>query len=110
MSMKNIYATFDSASGLYSHPLFALSDGEIMREFSDLVQDASHPIGKHPEDYSLMRMGTYDDLTGTFNNENNECLATGLETLSLTRKIDPAAHQKLNSEIAIHDQKPGGTA
>lgn len=81
----NIYSIFDSASGLYSRPFFTQSDAEAIRSFSDIAQDADHPIGKHPEDYTLFRIGTFDDNSALINNEANESLCTALERISAMR-------------------------
>ncbi len=89
----NIYSIFDTASGLYSRPFFTLSDAEAIRSFSDITQDAEHPIGKHPEDYTLFRLGVFDDTTGLLNNEANESLCTALERVAATKNpaslLDP---------------------
>ncbi len=84
----NIYSIFDTATGLYSRPYFTQSDAEAMRAFEDLAIDAKHPVGSHPEDYSLFRLGTFDDNHGKMTNEENECLVTALETISKTRRVD----------------------
>jgi len=78
-----IYAIYDVASGCYQRPMFARADGEIMREFQNICVDAEHPCGEHPEDYSLIRLGTFNDQNGKVENEENECLATGLEMVAL---------------------------
>ncbi len=80
-----IYSIFDTASGTYQKPTFARADGEIMREFQNITTDKKHPCGEHPEDYSLVRLGNFDDQTGKVVNEENECLATGLEMVALAR-------------------------
>ncbi len=84
-----IYSVYDTASGVYQRPNFARADGEIMREFQNLCVDKTHPVGQHPEDYSLFRLGIFDDQNGKIVNEENECLATGLEMVSLAGKIEP---------------------
>lgn len=81
-----IYSIFDTASGIYLRPTFARADGEIMREFSNLCADPNHAIGQHPEDYSLFRLGNFDDQGGKIQNEDNECLATGLEMVALANQ------------------------
>lgn len=81
----NIYSIFDTAAGVYQKPTFARSDGEIMREFQNICVDKEHPCGEHPEDYSLFRLGTFNDQNGLVVNEDNECLCTGLEMLALKR-------------------------
>jgi len=89
-----LYAIFDTASGIYDRPIFAQADGMVTREFSDLVNNAEHIYGQHPEDYSVFRLGAFDNLTGKLTNENNECLATGLELVALSRNV-----KKDNDEI-----------
>ncbi len=84
----NIYSIYDTASGLYSRPFFTPSDAEAIRSFSDIAQDAEHPIGKHPEDYTLYRLGIFADDNGTLTNEPNESLCTALERIAATRTVN----------------------
>lgn len=65
--------------------MFARADGEIMREFQNICTDKEHPCGQHPEDYSLIRLGNFNDQNGLVGNEDNECLATGLEMIALVQ-------------------------
>ncbi len=81
----NIYSIYDTASATYQKPIFSRADGEIMREFQNICVDKEHPCGQHPEDYSLIRIGNFNDQTGLVINEDNECLATGLEMVALSR-------------------------
>jgi len=101
----NIYTIYDTASGLYLRPFFAQSDGEAVRSFSDIIQDADHPIGKHPEDYSIHRIGIYDDNTAKLTDENNECLSTALELVAKSRNVNRDNIELLDQGIAA-----GGTA
>ncbi len=95
----NIYSIFDTASGLYSRPFFTQSDPEAMRSFEDIATDAEHPIGKHPEDYMLYRIGIFDDTKGKLLDEENECLVTALECVAKSRKIHPTKQLDLVEEI-----------
>ncbi len=83
----NVYSIYDQASGLYSRPFFTQSDGEALRSFSDIANDAEHPIGKHPADYTLFRLGIFDDRDGKLTDENNSTLSTALQTISDSRNI-----------------------
>ena len=56
-----MFAVYDSASKLYDRPFCCRSEGEALRSFGDIASDAEHPIGKHPEHYSLWEVGMYDD-------------------------------------------------
>lgn len=81
----NVYSIYDQASGLYSRPFFTQSDGEAIRSFSDIATDAEHPIGKHPADYTLFRLGIFDDRDGNLTDEDNSALSTALQAISETR-------------------------
>lgn len=96
----NSYTIFDTATGAYMRPFFMLADGQAERAFLDLANDPEHEIGKHPEDYYLMRNGIFDDQTGRYTPEELETLMTGLEAVSAGRKRNP------NLDL---DLKPGGT-
>ncbi len=82
-----LYAVFDSASGVYDRPWVSLSDGAALRGFSDISCDAEHPIGKHPECYSLYRIGEYDDNTGIITPEDAIVIGKAHELVSASRKI-----------------------
>ncbi len=95
----NIYSIYDTASGLYSRPIFSQSDGEAKRSFQDLVNQEDHPVGKHPEDYSIFRLGIFDDVKGSFINEDNECLNTGLEAVASSRTVNHEDIVKFNKAL-----------
>lgn len=97
----NVYSIFDVASGVYLRPFMMQSDGQATRAFKDIATDADHDIGKHPEDYSLFRVGIFDDNKGTLIPENPECLCTALEMVASSRKVDREALKAIS---------PGGTA
>jgi len=120
----NAYATYDTAAAVYSKPFFAQSDGQVMREFQDICVNAEHPFGQHPEDYSLHRIGSYNDQTAKLESETPECLATGLEMVALSRNVNRDQAERLNAELDEaskkraptvwanydKDQSPGGTS
>ena len=43
--------------------------------------------GKHPEDYSLWRIGQFDDNKGELLPEGKECLATALELVAVAENV-----------------------
>lgn len=58
------YTIYDNKSLRYHTPWFQSTDGEAVRAFTDLVNDHNSAISRHPGDYSLWCMGTYDDNKG----------------------------------------------
>ncbi len=85
----NIYSIYDTASGLYSRPFFDQSDAAAKRAFQDLVIDKGHPVGKHPEDYALFRIGIFDDNNAKIMAEDRDCLTNALELLAVCRADEP---------------------
>lgn len=60
----NAYSIFDRKTLVYYQPWFQPTDGAASRILADLVNDPSTSIGKHPGDFVLFRIGTYDDAKG----------------------------------------------
>ena len=82
----NLYAIFDSASGIYDGPVPGHSDGQMIRSFSDFAVSDEHKIGQHPEDYTLFRVGTWNDGTGELVDTVNEKLINGAEAVANSRQ------------------------
>lgn len=57
----NVYSVFDSKAAVYGTPFFMPNDNMAIRAFSDLVNGPENMISKHPEDFSLFVVGTFDD-------------------------------------------------
>lgn len=83
----NVYCVFDRASGAYDRPWCARSDDEAVRSFTDIASDADHPIGKHPEDFTLFRIGTWADDKGELRGESPEKVINGGEAYASARII-----------------------
>ena len=94
-----LFSIYDSAAGSFMRPFPVASDQQAHRAFKDLVTDADHPIGKHPEDYTLHRLGVFDDQTGEFHNEINEQQQTGLAVLAASRTVDTEQIELLQKSI-----------
>lgn len=66
MSNLIVCTVRDVAAEAYLPPLFVRSKGEAIRSFSDEVNNKDSMLGKHPSDYVLFYLGTYEQNTGTF--------------------------------------------
>ncbi len=98
----NAYTIYDVASGVYMRPFFSQADGQATRSFKDIATDADHEIGKHPEDYTLYRIGSFNDTTGKMGGEDLEKLATGLEMTHLDKNPKQA-----DLKLATQQQNTG---
>jgi len=63
-----IVSIFDQATQAYSRPVFVQSTGVAIRSFSDEVNrdDPNNEMKRHPSDFALFFIGTFDDSTGEF--------------------------------------------
>lgn len=97
----NVYSIFDSAAGAYMRPFYCQADGQAIRMFSDIANDDNHDVGKHPKDYTLVRIGSYNDKDAKLSPEPVESLVTALEIRSQARNgQSPQAHTPLVSDVA----------
>lgn len=60
----NAYAIFDNKALVYHAPFFAPTDGSAVRSLTDLVGDSNTGVSRHPGDYVLYCIGSYDDAVG----------------------------------------------
>ncbi|AXH77037.1 MAG: nonstructural protein [Microviridae sp.] len=58
------YSIFDVKGSVFHTPWFQHTDALAMRTLHDLVNDPSTTIGRHPADFRLYFIGTYDDQLG----------------------------------------------
>lgn len=58
------FSIVDAALSAYRTPFFCPTKGQASRYFGDLVTDGQTEIAKHPTDYSLWEVGSFDDATG----------------------------------------------
>ena len=64
--LLKVYSIYDSKAEAYNQPFYMQSTGAAIRAFEDNARDPSTSIHKHPEDYSLFELGTFDDATASF--------------------------------------------
>lgn len=58
-----IFSVFDSAAQGFLQPFFFSMPGQAIRAFSDAINNPTHEFAKHPQDYTLFQIGSYDSLT-----------------------------------------------
>lgn len=58
-----MFSVYDSKTELFMRPWFAINVASAQRTFNDEANDKSSPLSKHPEDYTLYHIGTFQDDT-----------------------------------------------
>lgn len=63
------FSIFDVKADLYNTPFFFPTVAMALRAFADLANDPQSFVAKHPEDYKLVQVGTFDDSLGRLEGE-----------------------------------------
>lgn len=66
--INKVFCVYDSKAEAYMTPFHLRSRGEAIRSFSNACQDQKTEFSRHPGDFTLFEIGTYDDSTGTYEN------------------------------------------
>lgn len=65
MSTHFLLAVRDRQLDGFMRPFTAESVGQAIRSFRDLANEPGSDINKHPEDYELYQIGTFDTQDGS---------------------------------------------
>jgi len=76
-----MFVIHDSKANAYMQPWFLTQRAMAQRAFMDCVNDKEHNFGRHPEDYTLFQIGTFDDQTAEVKWEPPKSIGNGLEYL-----------------------------
>ena len=81
--MKKVYyAVYDRKAEMFSQPFLEVKDGTAVRAVQDLViNQKDHAFAKHPSDFSLHRLGEFDDATGVITGNEKPQKIIEIETL-----------------------------
>lgn len=63
--IREICAVRDRAVDAFGQPIFVVAIGEAVRSFTDEVNNAQSPFNRHPGDYDLYHIGSFDDASGS---------------------------------------------
>lgn len=83
MIMK-AFAIYDTKSLVYGMPFFMQSAGAAVRAFGDLASDVQSTICKHPKDFILYEIGSFDDSKATFVSTNPHSLGFASDYTTVT--------------------------
>ena len=77
----NAYSIHDAQVSAFAQPFFSPTHGSALRAFSDHVNDGNSAPNKHPGDFSIYHLGTYEDSTGDLVAIKPTRIGTALEYL-----------------------------
>lgn len=90
--ITEIVAIYDNKAKAYLSPVHVQSTGAAMRSFADAVNSPDTDFGKHPSDYSMWHLGSFNDTTGEFTLfENKTILSEALSLVVTLGQVEQAA-------------------
>lgn len=57
----SVFAIYDSGISTWMPPIFLRNKGEMLRAFVEAVNNPESKFYKHPSDYTLFEIGTWND-------------------------------------------------
>ena len=75
----NLYVIYDVKAAFYNKPFYFQNDSIALRAFTDLANEESTDIAKHPEDFILFAIGEYDDEKASIKSHEPRVLARAHE-------------------------------
>jgi len=59
-----IYSIQDSKTGIFCRPFIMQTEAAAMRDFAHAANSPDNDVGRYPTDFTIFRLGSFDDLTG----------------------------------------------
>lgn len=77
---QNIFSIYDVKAQVYNTPFFYPHTGQAVRSLTDLVHDEKSTINRHPQDYTLYKLGEIESESGKIVAKNEpEFICTAVE-------------------------------
>lgn len=64
--IHKVFTIYDDKAEMYLPPFCFKTAGQATRAFMESCNDPQHQFNKHPEDFTLFELGTYDDDNARF--------------------------------------------
>ncbi len=100
--MQLIYTVHDVKAETFMPPFFVPSKGLAIRAFEDCVNSKDHHFGKHPADYTLFHLGSFDTDTGEFDLIDKQSVGNGVEFVN---PLKPEPPENANTSRSQHENR-----
>lgn len=83
-----VFCVYDDKAKAYLPPFFLPEVSQAIRAFGDAAQDSTHDFCKHPEDYTLFQLGTFNSSSGVLTADGPlSFVINGLEVRAQARRV-----------------------
>ncbi len=87
--MQLLFTVHDVKAETFMPPFFVPSKGLAIRAFEDCINSEDHHFGKHPADYTLFFLGSFDTDTAEFDLMDKTSVGNGVEFVNPLKPKDP---------------------
>ncbi len=101
MTPQLMFTVYDTKAETFMPPFFVPSKGLAIRAFEDCVNSDDHHFGKHPADYTLFYLGSFNTDTAHFSTETKQSVGNGVEFLNT---LAPGANQNVENPSRSTDE------
>lgn len=79
MQKYNIYSVYDLKANAYGTPFFKQNDQIAVRDFSNVCLDPNSLLSRNPEDFRLVKLGSFNDETAAIESDLPEFIASAVD-------------------------------
>jgi len=97
MMILNAYAVLDNKVGVFSSPFFCHHDAIAKRSLYEASANAETMLARYPTDFTLFRVGQFDDANGVL----LACTPENLGTVSAIVNAEFAAYRRSQAQEEI---------
>ena len=89
MANSRIYAIFDNKAKAYMAPFTTVNAETAIRTFREHANNPETVFARHPNDFCLFEIGTFDDQTGIVDNHiENHNLGLAVEFIDIDQQME----------------------
>lgn len=67
----SLYSIYDKQAEIYGRPFHAVNDILAKRTYETIAQDPKSDLALYPQDYKLVKIGTFDSKSGELTYEKS---------------------------------------
>lgn len=82
-----LYSIYDTKTGIYHPPMCCINDASAIREHAKIFC-GNNDFAKYASDYQLVKVGMYNDQTGTITPCERQMITTAADIVAAYKKAE----------------------
>lgn len=100
MQILQAFAIHDVKANAFITPFFFPTKAMAVRVFAECINDPQHQFGRHPADYTLFHLGTFDTDSGTL-----KTLDRGIEVMHVGITLRKQERDEAQLQLIKNDKQ-----